>query len=97
MARIIKFVVLLIVFVIGLVFALLNDQAVQINYYFGSTEVPLSLVAVLSLVLGALVGMVVSLAILVKAKRQVSSLRKSVNVAERELANLRAMPIKGQP
>ncbi len=97
MARIIKFVVLLIVFVIGLVFALLNAQSVQINYHFGSTEAPMSLVVVLALVLGAVLGMMVSLAILMKTKRQVSSLRKTVNVTERELASLRAMPIKGQP
>lgn len=43
---------------------------------------------------GALLGIAASLTMVVRAKREAAGLRKNVNVAERELANLRAIPYK---
>ncbi len=97
MLRLFRFAVYFIVGLAGLVFALLNAQAVPFNYYFGSREIPLAFIVAMAVGCGALLGIAASLAMVVKAKREAAGLRKNVNLAERELANLRAIPYKDQP
>lgn len=92
--RLIRFAIYLIVGFVGLVFALLNAQDVPFNYYFGSRDIPLAFIVALAVGFGALLGIVASMGVVFKAKRQASGLRKNVNVAEKELANLRAIPLK---
>ncbi len=94
MLRLIRFAIYLIVGFVGLVFALLNAQSVPLNYYFGSREIPLAFIVALAVAFGALLGIAASMTVVIKAKRQTSGLRKNVNVAEKELAHLRALPLK---
>ncbi len=92
MARLFRFVIYLIVALLALVFALLNAQPIQFNYYFGQWEIPLSLMLAIAMVAGAVLGVTASLGIVIKAKRQSSVQRKNADIAERELAKLRALP-----
>ena len=78
----------------GVIFAILNAEPVTFNYYFGSREVPLSLAIILSMLFGAFLGLLASLSMILKAKRDVAKLKRASEMADKEIANLRAIPIK---
>ncbi|HKK14069.1 MAG TPA: LapA family protein [Gammaproteobacteria bacterium] len=94
MSRILVTIVFLVLLVMGLSFAVLNAGAVPLNYYFGTLQLPLALVVVGALALGAVLGVLVSLGMVVRLKRQVHRLHKQVQNAEKEVSNLRAIPLK---
>jgi putative membrane protein len=93
MARLFRFVFYLIVALLALALALLNAQPVQFNYYFGQWEIPLSLILAIATGLGAVLGIIASLGIVIKSKRQSSVMRKNADFAEKELAKLRSLPL----
>lgn len=94
MLRIVRFVLFLIILIAGLGFALLNTELVRINYYFGQWEMPLSLTLVIAAAVGALFGVISCLGIVFRLKREVSHLRRTVKLSEKEIMNLRSIPIK---
>lgn len=94
MTRVLGLVFFLVLVIAGLSFAVLNADPVHLNYYFGSRTVPLSVALVTALFLGAVLGVVSSLGIVFKLKREIARLRKAVKLAEKEVLNLRSIPIK---
>ena len=94
MRRFVYLILALVIILFGVTFAVLNADKVQLNYYMGSVELPLSLIVVLAMTLGAVLGIVASLGIVIGSRRQASKLKKSVEVAEKEIINLRNIPIK---
>lgn len=94
MSKLIYTVLVLIIILIGVIFAMLNAQSVQLNYYFGVQQLPLSLAIVLSMLIGAILGVLASIKLILHSRREVARLRKSAQIAEKEIANLRAIPIK---
>ena len=96
MLRIVNLIVVLLLVIIGVVFAALNAGHVQLNYYFSSLDIPLSLIMVLSMIVGAILGILACSKTILKARRESSRLRKSVAVAEKEISNLRKIPIKDE-
>lgn len=96
MLRIIYLILALIIVIIGIVFAVLNAEHVQLNYYLGSVQIPLSLMLVLAMIVGAGLGVLASLSIIITSRREVHKLKKSVEMAEKEIVNLRNIPIKDQ-
>ena len=94
MKRIITFIVLLLVTLLGLSFALMNAESVKLEYYFGSLEAPLSLVVVLAMIVGAALGVLASVGIVVGQKRELAKLRKAAKIANQEVTNLRSLPLK---
>ena len=96
MSKILYAIAIALIALLGVIFAILNAETVQINYYFGSKEAPLSLAIILSMLLGAILGLLASLGLILKSKREVSKHKRMSDVAEKEIANLRAIPIKNQ-
>ncbi len=94
MARLIGFLFLLVLVLFGLSFAWLNAEPVSLNYYFGYRDIPLSMIVVLSLVLGALIGVFVSMGMILRLRRQAGSLRRQLHHAEQEADKLRILPVK---
>lgn len=94
MLRLVYFAITLIVIIFGVVFAVLNAENIQLNYYLGSVELPLSLVLVVAMIIGALMGIFASLGFIIGSRRNTSKLKRSVEVAEKEIVNLRNIPIK---
>jgi putative membrane protein len=92
--RIFMCIILLILILLGLSFALLNAEPVVINYYIGSDRLPLSLLLVYSLGIGALLGLLVGLTMYLKAKKEAFWLMHRLKSLEKEVANLRVMPLK---
>ncbi len=94
MLRIFYLLVFLLLVVIGIAFAVLNAEAVEFNYYFSSREIPLSLILILAMFSGAVLGVLASTGVIIRLKRETSKLRKAAELAEKEIINLRAIPIK---
>ena len=92
--RIITYICLLFIILIGVTFAYLNAEPVVINYYIAKVSLPLSLSLVLTLLLGCLLGLIACLCLYLKQRRLLSQCRKRADIAEKELANLRTMPLK---
>lgn len=84
----------LILLVTGILFAVLNSEPVALHYYFGDIEIPVSLTIILAIIAGAILGIVASAGIIIKLKRENSHLKKTSELAEKEISNLRTMPIK---
>jgi uncharacterized membrane protein YciS (DUF1049 family) len=64
------------------------------NYLIGSIEWPLSRLLFISLSLGAVMGITASLPLYLKLKLEKSRLEKLIRTTEKEVNNLRVMPVK---
>lgn len=94
MARIFSLIFFLIILVLGLFFGVLNADVVPLNYYWGAASIPLSVIIVLALILGVILGLLASAAIILKLKHRVTRLTREIRDTEKEVRNLRAIPIK---
>ena len=94
MKRILVSIILVIVAVLGLSFSLMNAEQVILNYYFSTIQAPLSLVVVLAIAVGALLGMLAMAGVVLGQKREMARMRKSIKLAEKEISNLRSLPLK---
>lgn len=94
--RCITYIFLIILFILGLIFAGLNADLVSVNYYWGTERLPLSLLAILSFILGGLLGLLTALITYIKLKYANRRLRHRLILVEKELSNLRALPFKDQ-
>jgi putative membrane protein len=92
--RLIKLFLLMVIVMLGAVFAVLNAEPVQFNYYFGTIELPLSLVLTLVLGAGALLGVLACMGLMFGMKRENLQLRRKSHLASQEVNNLRALPLK---
>jgi len=97
MARLFRFVFYLLIAFLAVFFALFNSESTQFNYYFGKADLPLALLLAIAMAIGAVLGVIASLGIVGKSKRQTSALRKNAVNAEKELAKLRALTHQEQP
>lgn len=84
----------LIVFIIGLAFYLRNSQTVAVDYFLGNIELSFSVWLLIILVVGVLLGWLTTLPVIIKLKRQNSRLSRQVKVTEKEINNLRVLPVK---
>jgi putative membrane protein len=92
--RIIRWAIILLIILLGISFASLNAEKVTVHYYLGVSNIPVSLLVVITLVIGILIGFFAGLIFYFKAKRANSRLKKRMKMAEKEIANLRAIPLK---
>jgi putative membrane protein len=96
MKRTIRFVFFLLVLALGLFFGLLNAEPVSVNYYFGTRQLPLSLILVLTLVCGALAGLLAGIGPMFRLRRELRRLRKEMRNTEKELGRARAFAVKDE-
>ena len=95
--RLVRIGFFLLVFFLSLYFGVLNSHSVLLRYYHGETEAPLALVMMVAILIGALFGVIASLGMVVKSKRELARMRKTMSLTEKELANLRSLPLKEKP
>ena len=94
MQQIITIIIFITVFAAGAAFSAINNGSVDIQYYLGMVTLPLSVVVIVSLVTGIVLG---ALAIFIGSLRlryENRRLQKKVDVGEQELNSLRILPIK---
>ena len=74
----IKLALVLLVILLGLALHFRNDQLVMIDFYVGSFELPLSLALGVTLLAGAILGVLAGLPIWLRLKRDKSKLGKQL-------------------
>jgi len=94
MKRLLAISTIFIVGIIGLAFAVLNSGAVELKYYLGTLSIPLALLLVITLLMGALLGGIAGIGYVLHQRRENRRLRKKLSLIETELKNLREIPIK---
>lgn len=92
--RLIKLLIILVLIIVGAAFAVHNGGTVTLNYYFGSYSMPLSLLLIGTLSIGALIGMLSALGSILRLKRENAVLQHKTKVVSAEVENLRAIPLK---
>ncbi len=94
MLRWIAIIILLCIFILALVLAYANGGSVDLNYLMGSTRVHLSSALLGAAIIGWLIGLLSSLGVIFRLKRQAWRLKRSVRDTETEIRNLRNLPLK---
>lgn len=92
--RYITYFLILVVIVLGVTFAILNSSKVTLNYYLGQRDLPLSLLLVIDFAIGCMVGLTASFWMMLATKMKNRQLQKQLKTAEKEIENLRAIPIQ---
>jgi putative membrane protein len=80
--------------IFGITFALLNSESVTLNYYFSESTLPLSLLIVLVFSFGCLIGMLAGFWLVIKSKLNNRRMSQRLALAEKEISNLRAIPLQ---
>lgn len=93
--RIISYIIAIILVIFGLTFALLNASPVTLNYYIGTTHISLSLLLVITIGIGILIGLLASLGPILKLKRTNYRLKSRLRKLEQEVINIKVSDDKG--
>jgi len=92
--RIAKFIIILIIMMLGAIFTVLNAEPVLFNYYFGSRELPLSLIITAALGAGVMIGILSGIGMVFGLKRENAGLKQRARLAREEVKNLRSIPLQ---
>lgn len=93
MRRLVDLVAITIIAVLGLSFAILNTDVVQLNYYFASIRVPLSLLLIMVLFVGAILGALSTVGILLRQRAEIGRLRRRSKVEHKALSERSKLPL----
>ncbi len=87
-------ILILLIFIVSLVFFLKNNQMITFDYLVNSQDISLSFLLFISLSIGALLGILAWLPKIIGMKHRISKLEKQMKLSDKELDNLRVMPMK---
>ena len=93
MVTLIKFLLLIVFLVLGAAFAIINDKPVALDLYFYVASLPLSLVLLLAVGAGILLGALASAFYFMRIRKENANLRRQARLVEQEVKNLRSLPI----
>lgn len=94
MKLIIGLIILAILFAVGITLGTQNDQLVQVNYLLAQGEYRLSSLLAVVFVGGFITGWLIFCLVLLRLKMSNKGLQKKVERQQRELTELRALPLK---
>jgi len=92
--KLIKFILLLGIALLGAGFASINPEPVAVYFYFYDFTVPLGLLILVMIGIGAVLGVFSSLLLMARVKRDNQRLRRQARLASEEVNNLRTIPVK---
>lgn len=88
-------VFLVLLFLLGLVFGALNLDTVTLNFHLGQIRLPVGIMVILAVLVGAVLGLLVCSGLVLKYRSESRSLQKRISLAEQELTNVRKIPVEG--
>jgi len=94
--RLIMMIFYLLIMLFGVAFAALNAGSVQLNLYFKMFTMPISILMLATLALGVMLGCFAFLTRYCSLKVRHRKLKHQLELTEREIKNLRAIPLKDQ-
>lgn len=93
MRRIMTIILFVIVLLLGAGFSAINLTPVDINYYLGVLSLPLSMVVIVAIILGTLLGALALSTSILRLKYENRRIRKKVTLSEKEIDSVRILPI----
>ncbi|HET8701592.1 MAG TPA: LapA family protein [Nitrococcus sp.] len=90
MRRFVDLFAIIIIVVLGLSFAMLNTNVVPLNYYFGTADMPLSLWLTIVLLVGAILGALSTVGLLLRQRAEIVRLRRRAKVEHKVMIAERA-------
>lgn len=81
---------------IGISFAALNASFIEINFYFTTLKIPVSVLVLLMLGIGACLGFVLFLFRYWRLKAEYRKIKNQLKLNEKEIKNLRAIPLQDE-
>lgn len=94
--RIVITIFYLFLMLIGVSFAALNATSVHVNLYFTTIKLPISVLMILMLGIGLILGFFLSLCKYWQIKAENRNIRNQLKMTEKEIKNLRSIPLKDQ-
>jgi putative membrane protein len=94
MQRIITIAIFIAVFAAGAAFSAVNNSPVNIQYYLGTVTMPISIIVIVSLVIGITIGVLAIFIGSLQLRYENKRLQKKIDLREQELDSLRILPIK---
>ena len=94
--RIMMLVFYLLLIVIGVSFAALNASAVAVNFYFKTVTMPISVLMTIMLGIGIVIGFILFIYRYWRLKVEYRKLKSQFKLTEREIKNLRSIPLQDQ-
>ncbi len=85
MVRVLKVIFLLVIVLVGLELHVKNHQLVVVDYYLGTVQLPVSLLIACTLLLGAVLGVLVNLNVVVRLRRKIGELKRSLKSVDQKL------------
>ncbi len=85
MVRVLKVIFLLFVVLVGLELYVKNPQLVAVDYYLGTVQLPVSLLIACMLLVGAVLGVLVNLSVVVRLRRKIGELKRSLKSVDQQL------------
>lgn len=94
--RIVMTIFYLALVLIGVSFAALNASSVHVNFYFSSIKIPVSVLMLLMLGVGIVLGFILFLCRYWRLIMEHRKLKDQLKLTEKEIKNLRSIPLKDQ-
>jgi lipopolysaccharide assembly protein A len=94
--RFFMMLVYLVLIVLGVTFAALNATSVQVNFYVHTFTIPISVLLILVLGVGILIGFFLFIVRYWRLKAEFRKIKNQLKITEREIKNLRAIPLQDQ-
>jgi len=94
--QIVMTILYILLIVIGASFAALNASLVHVNFYFSTITMPISVLIIIMLGAGMLVGFGLFLYRYWRLKVQYRKIKNQLKLTEKEIKNLRAIPLQDQ-
>lgn len=92
--RVVMLVTYILLILLGVSFAALNASSVQVNLYFKTLTMPISLLMTLMLGLGILIGLLLFMARYWRLKIEYRKVKNQSKISEKEIKNLRSIPLQ---
>ncbi len=94
--KLIKLIIFLTLLLAGAAFAVLNSQMIKLDYYFSIVELPLSVVLIAFMSIGAVLGVAACSSLMLRLKHENTSLKRKARQVNEEVKNLRTIPLRDQ-
>ncbi|BCA95368.1 hypothetical protein TUM19329_17290 [Legionella antarctica] len=94
--RILMLVIYIVLIIIGVSFAALNASSVQVNFYFKTLSMPISVLMTIMLGVGIFIGFILFIGRYWRLKIEYRRMKSQLKLTEREIKNLRSIPLQDQ-
>lgn len=94
--RIVMLAIYILLIIIGVSFAALNAASVDVNFYFKTLSMPISVLMTIMLGIGMLIGFILFIARYWRLKAEFYKTKNQLKLTEKEIKNLRSIPLQDQ-